>query len=250
MSQLDSNNYFGDLGKAETLQNPSLFPVRENPTPLINSIERELLPNLQLSSIEPYNPVVVHRVLEPWQLLGTGNYAAVFYHPDYSHLVVKVYAPGRPGWSEEVEVYRRLGSHPAFSTCLYAADNFLVLRRLYGTTLYDAMHRGSKISRQVIEDIDLALEYARSRNLFPHDVHGRNVMMSEDKGLVVDISDFLREEPCRAWTDLKKAYYWLYIPLFSWHRLPLPYFMLDLVRTIYRFWRNLWRILKIERRSL
>lgn len=217
---------------------------KEDLNKLIASIYQELLPNLKLSSIHHHHPVVVHQVLKPWQLLGTGNYAAVFYHPAYSDLVIKIYAPGREGWSEEVEVYRRLGEHPAFSKCFYAQDNFLVLQRLYGITLYDAMHQGLAIPHQVIKDIDLALEYARSRNLNPHDIHGRNVMMSsEGKGLVVDISDFLKSEPCTLWSDLKKAYSWLYIPLFSWHRLPLPYFMLDLVRVSYRTWRRLFRFI-------
>ena len=208
---------------------------------LIVSIHQQLLPNLQIESIEPYNPVVVHQVLKPWQILGSGNYAAVFYHQDYDGLVVKVYAPGRSGYTEEVEVYRRLGSHPAFSECFYAEPNFLVLKRLNGIILYDCMHRGLKIPRQVIEDIDNALEYSRSRGLSPHDVHGRNVMMLNGRGLVVDISDFLHTEPDTTWLDLKKAYYWLYLPLFSWHRLPLPYFILDLVRASYRLLRR-WRI--------
>ena len=211
---------------------------------VVESIHQELLPNLKLESIKPHNPVVVHQVLAPWRLLGTGNYAAVFYHVDYCDLVVKVYAPGRLGWSEEVEVYRRLGIHPAYSTCFYAENDFLVLKRLHGVTLYDCLHQGLKIPKQVIEDIDRALEYARSRGLYPHDVHGRNVMMSEGKGLVVDISDFLREEPCLAWSDLTKAYCYLYSPLFSWHRLPLPYFILDLVRANYRIFRRF-----LDRRS-
>ncbi len=215
---------------------------KEDLNKLIVSIYQDLLPNLKLSSIHHHHPVVVHQVLKPWRLLGTGNYAAVFYHPAFSELVIKVYAPGREGWSEEVEVYRCLGEHPAFSKCFYAQDNFLVLQRLHGITLYDAMHQGLAIPNQVIKDIDLALKYARSRNLNPHDIHGRNVMISlEGKGLVVDISDFLKSEPCSIWSDLKKAYYWLYIPLFSWHRLSVPYFILDLVRATYRMWRRLLR---------
>ena len=214
------------------------YPSQEDLGRLIESIHQELLPNLKIESPNPSNPVRVDRVLEPWQLLGTGNYAGVFYHSDYDNLVVKVYAPKKLGWEEELEVYCRLGSHPAFSKCFYAENNFLVLKRLHGVTLYDCMHKGLKIPKQVIEDIDRALEYACSCGLYPHDVHGRNVMMSNSRGLVVDVSDFLKQEPCLAWQDLKKAYYWLYLPFFSWYRLPLPYFILDLVRTSYRLFRQ------------
>lgn len=70
---------------------------QEDLNQLIASIDRELLPNLQLRSIYAHNPVVVDRVVQPWQLLGTGNYAAVFYHATYPNLVVKIYAPGKEG---------------------------------------------------------------------------------------------------------------------------------------------------------
>lgn len=201
---------------------------------LIESIHQELLPNLQLESVAPHDPVVVHYLPPPWQLIGMGNYAAVFSNPDYPTLVVKIYAPGRPGFEEEVEVYRRLGSHPAFSECFYAADSFLILKRLHGVTLYDCIHQGIPIPKQVIQDIDKALDYARDRGLLPHDVHGRNVVMYEGRGLVVDISDFLHEDPCNKWSNLKKAYYWLYLPLLSPLRLRVPYFALDGVRKGYR----------------
>ncbi|MDF5720434.1 MAG: serine/threonine protein kinase [Rhizonema sp. PD37] len=201
---------------------------------LIDSVHQELLRDLQIESVDPHNPVQVRHIPDPWRLLGAGNYAVVVYHPDCPNLVVKIYAPGRPGFQEEVEVYRRLGSHPAFSDCLYAHDGFLILKRLYGVTLYDCMHLGMRIPKQVIQDIDFALDYARNRSLYPHDVHGRNVMMHEGRGLVVDISDFLHEENCSKWNDLKKAYYWLYRPLFYPLRLRVPYFALDVVRVSYR----------------
>ncbi|MBO3460942.1 serine/threonine protein kinase [Aetokthonos hydrillicola Thurmond2011] len=201
---------------------------------LIASVHQDLLPQIEIESVNPHNPVKVHYIPEPWKLVGAGNYAAVVYHPDYPDQVVKIYAPGRPGFREEVEVYRRLGSHPAFSECFYAKESFLILKRLYGVTLYDCMHLGLRIPKQVILDIDQALNYARERGLYPHDVHGRNVMMQENRGLVVDVSDFLHKETCSKWDDLKKAYYWLYTPLLSRLRLRVPYFVLDFVRTTYR----------------
>lgn len=205
---------------------------------LIESIHQELLPFLKIESVDPHDPVVVHQIPQPWQLLGAGNYAAVFYHPHCPDKVVKIYAPGRPGLAEELEVYRRLGPHPAFSECLYAEENFLILKRLHGKTLYDCMYLGLAIPKQVIDDIDHALAYARRCGLYPHDVHGRNVMMWEGRGLVVDVSDFLHQDTCSAWNDLKKAYYWLYRPFLRPLRLRVPYFVLDLVRSCYRCLRR------------
>ena len=210
---------------------------------LVGSIQFELLPKLLIKSVNPHDPIEVSYIPSPWKLIGTGNYAAVFYHPSYPDKVVKIYAPGRPGFEEEVEVYRRLGSHPAFSECFYAKDGFLILRRLHGTTLYDCMHLGTPIPEKVIQDIDEALDYARDRGLYPHDIHGRNVMMHEGRGLVVDISDFLDEEKCSKWQNLKKAYYLLYRPFISPLRLKVPYGILDIVRKSYRLvgnFKNSW----------
>lgn len=214
---------------------------------LIDRIHQELLPDLRLESLDPHDPIVVHQVPPPWELLGVGNYAAVFAHPDAPAWVVKIYAPDRPGFAEEVEVYERLGDHPAFSACLYAGDNFLVLRRLYGVTLYDCVRLGIRIPPRVIRDIDAALAYARSRGLTPHDVHGRNVMMHEGRGLVVDVSDFLHPDDCRAWEDLKRAYYCVYLPIIAPLGLRIPGWLLNGVRKGYRLFRQVGK--RISRRS-
>jgi hypothetical protein len=206
---------------------------------LVESIHQQLLPQLQISSINPHDPIRVDFLPDPWRLQGRGNYAVVVYHPDYPDLVVKIYAPLRPGFEEEVEVYRRLGSHPAFSECYDAFDGVLVLKRLYGVTLYDCICKGVPIPKQVMQDIELALSYARSRGLHPHDVHGRNVMMDRGRGLVVDISDFLHQETCSKWANLKRAYYYFYLPLLYPLRLRIPYFVLDFVRKTYRFGSSL-----------
>ena len=209
---------------------------------LAAGVERELLPALVVESVDPRDPVIARHVPAPWRLLGAGNYAAVLAHPEFPEQVVKVYAPGRPGLADEVEVYRRLGAHPAYSRCEHAGDGWLVLRRLHGVTLYDCVHRGLPIAERVIRDIDDALDYARERGLHPHDVHGRNVMMHEGRGLVVDVSDFLEREDCSKWRDLKRAYGRVYrpllLPLVRRFGLRVPYAVLDLVRAGYRLFRR------------
>jgi hypothetical protein len=200
---------------------------------LVEKVEKELLPHLNIKSIDPGNPVVPYYVPSPWKLLGVGNYAAVLTYPELDDFVVKVYAPGRPGIEEELEVYRRLGSHPAYSECLYEGTHYLILRRLRGHTFYACLLRGIHIPKQAIDDIDQALDYARERGLHPHDVHGKNVMLQDGRGVVVDISDFLKEDPCPMWDDVKAAYTRFYLPVF--HKLPIPEHVLNLVRKSYRW---------------
>ncbi|MBF2017960.1 MAG: serine/threonine protein kinase [Rivularia sp. T60_A2020_040] len=207
----------------------------------VENIHVELLPKLHIESVHPHEQVKVRHIPEPWILIGTGNYAAVVYHPDFIDVVVKIYAPGRDGFEEEVEVYKRLGKHPAFSELFYAEDGFLILKRLHGTTLWDCIQLGIQVPPQVIKDIDKALDDARSCGLFPHDVHARNVMMYEGRGLVIDISDFLQEEYCSKWDSFKKGYYWIYLPFIYPIKLRVPFFLLNFIRKGYRFISSLMK---------
>lgn len=206
---------------------------------LLKEVTEVLLPGLALESVDPYDPVVVGELPGPWTCLGAGNYAAVLLHPDFPEYAVKVYAPGRPGLEEELEVYRRLGKHPAYSESYASGDNFLILKRLKGLTVYECIRRGIRIPKQVIRDIDEALEYARSKGLYPHDIHAKNVMMENGRGLVLDVSDFLKQEYCGMWKDFKKAYYRLYVPVLLKRPFPVPYGMLEGVRKSYRLWKKL-----------
>jgi hypothetical protein len=203
-------------------------------------VERMLMPHLMVESDDPHDPVIIKRKPEPWIILGAGNYAAVLIDPDYKEWVVKVYAPGRPGLEQEVEVYRRLGSHHAYSQCLHDGDRYLILKRLTGITLYNCIRRGIRIPKQVIRDIDEALAYAVTKGLNPHDVHAKNVMMKDGRGIVVDVSDFLKNEPCTMWDDLKRAYNRLYIGPLT--RLPVPECILNFIRKGYRILKKRrWR---------
>ncbi|MCI3926901.1 serine/threonine protein kinase [Paenibacillus sp. TRM 82003] len=207
----------------------------------IERVYEELLPNFKVESVDPHDPVVVTRLPVPWKLLGRGNYAAVVVHPEHPDRVVKVYAPGREGWEEEVEVYRRLGNHPAYSECLHADEDvrLLILRRLYGKTLYECVLKGIRIPKAAIDDVDRALEYARDRGLNPHDVHGKNVMLTnEGRGVVVDVSDFLQPDRCNMWRDMKRAYYRIYLPFLHDRPVAIPDSLMNGVRKGYRMLRK------------
>jgi hypothetical protein len=67
-------------------------------------------------------------------------------------------------------------------------------------------------------------------------------MHHQGRGLIVDISDFLNPEPCRAWSDLRWAYRTIYRPLSAPLRLRVPGAVLNGVRRGYRLIRRLRRI--------
>ncbi len=178
----------------------------------IQSIEQELLSNIQLVVENIFDPIKVINRSNSWKTIGTGNYAAVFCHDSKPDWVVKVYGRNQDEIKKEIAVYKTIGEHEAFSTLYAYGDNYLVLKRLYGITLFNAVVKGIPIPESVIKDIDEALKYARSKGLNPFDVHGKNVVMKDGRGYVVDISDFYKEGYCSKWLDLKKAYKKVYKP--------------------------------------
>lgn len=208
-------------------------------TSYFNLIEKELLAHAVIESERPHDPVKARNVPENWKCIGTGNYAAVFIHKARPDWVVKVYGQGKDGLDKETKVYLQLGRHPAFSSLIHKGKNYLVLKRLEGITLYNAVAKGIRIPESVIDDIEGALDYAKNRGLNPYDVHGKNVMMKDGKGYVVDISDFYKEGKDQKWDDLVKAYYKFYKKTLYKFPIRIPLKVLDLLRHSYRLYRAL-----------
>ena len=139
----------------------------------------------------------------------------------------------------KIDVYKKLGTHESYSTLITYGDSYLVLKKLEGITLFDAVVRGIQIPKLVIDDIDQGLEYARSVGLNPFDVHGKNVVMFEGRGYIVDVSDFYKQGYCRKWDDLKKAYNKIYLPYLYKYHPTIPFFFVNGVRKGYRLYRRM-----------
>ncbi|PFO05838.1 serine/threonine protein kinase [Bacillus sp. AFS076308] len=210
----------------------------------VKLIETELLPYVNLSVLSPFDPIIVENRSHSWRTIGCGNYAGVFLHESYPEVVVKVYGRNHEELVKEIEVYKKLGNHESFSRLYAYGENYLILKKLEGITLFNAVIKGVQIPKVVIEDIDLGLEYARTIGLNPFDVHGKNVVMFEGRGYIVDVSDFYKQGYCRKWDDLKKAYYKIYRPfLFKYHP-PIPFPVVDGIRKGYRMYRKVKRKLE------
>jgi hypothetical protein len=205
----------------------------------INLIETELLPKIQLISDSPFDPIIVKNGSHLWKTIGSGNYAGVFTLDSHPEWVVKVYGRSPEELKKEIEVYKKLGTHKSYSFLYDSGENYLILKKLNGITLFDAVTKGVQIPEAVIKDIDAGLDYARSVGLNPYDVHGKNVVMYEGRGYIVDISDFYKQGYCRKWKDLKKAYYKIYLPYIYKYHPPIPFSIVDAVRKGYRMYRRL-----------
>jgi hypothetical protein len=201
-------------------------------------VERFLLPQMTIDADEEGDPVDVHHIPQPWQIVGKGNYAVVVTHPEYKQLVVKIYADPEEGLSEEVAVYKALGKHEAYSEMYAYGTTYLILKRLQGYTLYDCVIKGIRVEKQVFADVEAALEYARMVGLYPHDVHGKNLIMHEGRGFVVDVSDFYKNEYCSMWDDLKKAYERFYLKTLYRLPIPIPAWLMNAVRKGHRAYRR------------
>lgn len=205
----------------------------------INLIEHELLPYINLRAENIFDPIKVNNQSRSWKVVGSGNYAAVFDHDSKPEWVVKVYGRNHEEIKKEIEVYKKIGHHEAYSTLYAFGENYLVLKRLEGITLFNAVIKGIPIPKSVISDIDEALLYAKSVGLNPFDVHGKNVVMDGNRGYIVDISDFHKKGYCSKWIDLKKAYDKIYRPFIYPFHPPIPFFIVDAVRKSYRKYKRI-----------
>ena len=208
-------------------------------TQYIKLIENELLTKIELQSPSPFDPIIVKNQSKSWRTIGSGNYAGVFAHESNPNWVVKIYGRNPEELKKEIEVYKKLGNHESYSRLLDYGENYLILKKLEGITLFDALVKGVPIPENVIQDIDAGLEYARKIGLNPFDVHGKNVVMHNGRGYIVDVSDFYKQGICHKWKDLKKAYYKIYRPYILKFHPPIPFFIVDGVRKGYRFYRKL-----------
>ncbi|MCB8817474.1 RIO1 family regulatory kinase/ATPase domain-containing protein [Desulfosporosinus shakirovi] len=82
--------------------------------------------------------------------------------------------------------------------------DFLVIRFEEGITLYDCLLKGIHIPKQVIEDVDNAINYVLGKGLNPRDIHLKNILLQEGKAKLLDVSEYMKPGNDKRWEYLKE----------------------------------------------
>lgn len=152
-------------------------------------------------------PVTIIGEAEDMRCVGIGTDAAVFQSENAPAYALKLYAKDKTAKVMlEEDVYRKLGNSPFFSTCYGSNGNCLVLSYEEGKTLFDCILEGIHIPEQVIQDVEEAREYARSKGLNPRDIHLKNILLQNGRAKIIDVSEYTMSGNDFRWEHLKKGY--------------------------------------------
>lgn len=178
------------------------------------------------------NSIATLSYLPPeFQLIGVGTDAVVVQHKDFPDVVYKVFGlESMEKLDLEYEAYQRLDKSPFFPTCYQKRDNYLVLSYEPGPTLYQCLEDGIIIPEQVVQDVEQAIHYAKSLDLYPQDIHLKNVILQGDRAKVIDVASYLTPGHDDRWQHLITGYNQIY-PLIKGKKIP-PFFI-DKVKRIY-----------------
>lgn len=186
---------------------------------------------IQVCSSPNNEPVIIQGDVSEFRCIGIGTDAAVFQSLDTPDFAFKVYDKEKIEKVQiEANVYDLLSDSPYFPKCYAAEGNILVLSFEQGTTLFDCILQGIHIPHQVVEDVEAARDYVRSKGLNPRDIHLKNIIMQDGRAKIIDVSEYVLPGNDFRWEHLKKGYE-QYYHLFDGNT--VPFWIVETVRKWY-----------------
>lgn len=178
-----------------------------------------------LSAIKVYSnsnnaPVTISGDVANLKCIDVGTDAAVFQSLSAPSYAFKIYAQDKLNKVQtEANVYRLFGDSPFFPTFFASDDEYLVISYEEGKTLYDCILQGIHIPNQVINEVEEARAYIRSKGLNPRDIHLKNIILQNGKAKIIDVSEYTVSGNDFRWEHLKKGYE-QYYPLIDGNSVP------------------------------
>ncbi|MCH7322764.1 serine/threonine protein kinase [Solibacillus sp. MA9] len=198
-----------------------------------NEWEKDIgsLSNIKVYSNPNNAPVTISGDAANLKCIGVGTDAAVFQSLTAPAYAFKVYAQDKlDKVKNEANAYKQLGDSPFFPTCFASYDEYLVLSYEEGKTLYDCVLQGIHIPERVVNEVEEARAYIRSKGLNPRDIHLKNIILQNGKVKIIDVSEYTVPGNDFRWEHLKKGYeqyyhlidgnsvpYWIVATIQKWY---------------------------------
>ncbi|MGE6629093.1 protein kinase family protein [Bacillus sp. NPDC077027] len=151
------------------------------------------------------------------ELAGKGRSAYVFtYKKDGKKMALKVFFPSFQALAKkEAAIYEILSGSKYYPAIYESGDNYILMEFIKGNTFYECLTKGITIKKNMLDQVDVALDEARKKGLNPSDIHLRNLILTaEGRIRVIDVARFTQIKTCHQWEDLKAAYAYYKKPFF------------------------------------
>lgn len=191
----------------------------------------EALSHIEIKTNPENEPVTITGSVDGLICVGIGTDAAVFRYIEMPAFAFKLFAEDKKAQKEKEEkVYQLLGDSPFFPKFHDSSEKVLILDYEEGKTLYDCLLQGVHIPLEVINDVEKARDYVRSRGLNPRDIHLKNILLQNGRAKIIDVSEYIVPGNDFRWEHLKRGYeeYYHYID-----GKPVPFWMLNTTRKWY-----------------
>ncbi|MFC0331769.1 serine/threonine protein kinase [Paenibacillus sepulcri] len=186
---------------------------------------------ITVTGSERNDMVVISGYSEGLHCIGVGTDAAVFTYEPAPGFAYKVYSDlALEKKAAERHVYERLEGIPYFPQYYGEGRNYLVISHEPGVTLQDCLLQGIPVPEQVIQDVEEARAEVRRRGLNPRDIHLKNVILQNERGKVLDVSEYVLEGDDKRWEHLVWAYRVCYS---GFEGKKIPAWLLDAIKNGY-----------------
>lgn len=125
------------------------------------------------------------------RLLGEGLSGKVY---EFENYAVKVFKDDYSE-KEDAAILNRLAGHAAFPTIHYREDRFMIVDKVSGYTLGQALKAGEKVNQRLFDQIEAAVERCYREGIIPDDLHLNNIMVDQDGQVkIVDVGRFFHTD--------------------------------------------------------
>jgi serine/threonine protein kinase len=125
------------------------------------------------------------------RLLGEGLSGKVY---EFEQYAVKVFKTD-PSEKGDAVLLAELQEHPAFPTLYYKEDQFMIVDKVSGYTLGQALKAGEKLTERQFSQIEAAIERCYGQGIIADDLHLNNIMIDQDGQVkIVDVGRFFHTD--------------------------------------------------------